>query len=95
MSDHDFVFALDLSDEAYFDRLLTALAAAVLRHVGYDASTIDRMTDDVRTALHGGAADPSRRCTVRFRAGGGTLYIGIAYAGGQAWETTRTLPAGS
>lgn len=92
MPDHDFVFALDLSDEEHFDLLLQDVAVAVLRHVGYDAAAIEQVTGAVRTALRG-TADTSRRCTVRFHAYGGHLQIGVAYTGGDSWETTRPLPA--
>ena len=45
MSDHDFVFALDLSDPAQFDPMLAEVARAVFVHVGY----------------HGAAAGPEGR----------------------------------
>ena len=93
MADHDFLFALDLSDEPHFDRMLQELAAVVLRYVGFDAAIVDTMTGDVRAALASGAAESHSRCDVRFHAGGGTLRISVAFAGGRTWETARQLPA--
>jgi len=93
--DHDFLFALDLSDERHFDRMLQDLAGVVLRYVGFDSVTIEATTRDVRTALAAGAAGGTPQCDVRFRANGGTLRISVAFAGGRTWETARPLPAGS
>ena len=93
MSDHDFLFALDLSDEPHFDRMLSELASVVLRYAGYDPTAVDALTTEVRTALAGGAA--AGRCEVRFRAGDGTLRIRVKFDGRPAWETARVLPAES
>jgi hypothetical protein len=95
VSDHDFLFALDLSDEPHFDRMLQDLAAVVLRYVGFDAGRIAAVTGEVRTALHSGAAGGDTRCDVRFRADAGALRITVTFAGGRAWEATHALPAGS
>ena len=94
MADHDFLFALDLSDEPHFDRMLQDLSRVVLRYLGFDAGMVDAVTADVRTALANGVADGRARCDVRFRAGGGTLQIRVVFVGGQSWETARTLPPG-
>ena len=96
MPDHDFVFALDLSDEPHFDSMLAALSDAVLRYVGYDPGAVGAMTAELRRALADGVKSGRERCDVRFRAAAGRLQIRVAYAGGgPAWETTRALPAGS
>ena len=96
MPDHDFLFALDLSDEPHFDRMLAALSDAVLRYVGYDAAAMDAVTAELRTALADGVRNGRARCDVRFCASHGQLQITVAYAGGgPVWETTRTLPAES
>ena len=92
MADHDFLFALDLSDEPHFDRMLQELSRVVLRYVGFDAASADAVTRDVRTALASGAAEGRERCDVRFRAGDGSLRISVAFAGGRSWETARVLP---
>ena len=95
MTDHDFLFALDLSDEPHFDRMLQDLAAVVLRYVGFDPTMIEATTREVRIALAAGADGRNLPCDVRFRANGGTLLISVTFAGGRTWETTRPLPAGS
>lgn len=95
MSVHDFLFALDLSDEPHFDRMLQDLAALVLRSVGFDAAVIETVMQDVQAALATGADETNTRCDVRFRAGDGTLWISVAFAGGRTWETAHALPAGT
>lgn len=90
MADSDFLFALDLSDEPHFDRMLLELAGVVLRHVGYDAPSIAALTTEVRTALTTGAV--GGRCDVRFHVAEGALRIRVAFAGGRVWETTHDLP---
>jgi hypothetical protein len=94
--DSDFFFALDLSDEPHFDRMLAALSDAVLRYVGYDAAVMVAMTAELRAALADGVKNGRARCDVRFLTSNGQLQITVAYAGGgPAWQTTRELPAGS
>ena len=93
MTDHVFLFALDLSDEPHFDRMLQELSRVVLRYVGFDARIVDAVTHEVRAALATGVAEGRERCDVRFRADGGTLQISIVFAGGGSWEMARALPA--
>ena len=95
MPDHDFVFALDLSDEPHFDTMLRDLAAVVLRYSGYAPASAEAMIAEVRAALAAGVAAGRSRCHVQFAAGGGSLRITVAFAGGRTWETARALPAGS
>ena len=95
MSDHDFLFALDLSDEPHFDRMLQELARVVLRYVGFDAASADAVTGEIRSALAAGAAGGHAHCDVRFQAGGGALRINVTFGPGRSWELARTLPAGS
>jgi hypothetical protein len=90
VADQDFVFALDLSDEPHFDRMLQDLAAVVLRYVGYDAAITAALTRDVRAALTAGAAEG--RCDVRFGVSDRTLRIRVAFAGGHVREITHDLP---
>jgi hypothetical protein len=93
--DHDFLFALDLSDEPHFDRMLGDVAAAVLRYTGYDAASIDACTREIRAALASGVARGQSRCEMRFRASAGSMQISVTYDGGSTWRTTRPLPAES
>jgi hypothetical protein len=95
VADQDFFFALDLSDEPHFDRMLSALSDTVLRFVGYDAPAVDAVTAQVKTALADGVSRGRERCDVRFRASDGKLQISVAYPGGPTWELTRALPAPS
>ena len=90
MSPHDFLFALDLSDEPHYHRMLQDLSAIVFKYVGYDAGRADALVADLRTALS--ACGPAH-CDVRFEARDGALRISVTSAGGRAWETTHTLPS--
>jgi len=91
----DFLFALDLSDEKHFDRMLQDLARVVLRYAGFDAASVDAVTGEVHAALAAGAAAGDAHCDVRFQVGRGALRISVAFAGGRSWELARTLPAGT
>jgi hypothetical protein len=92
VSDHDFLFALELSDETPFDDLLKDLIQAVLAHVSFAPAAVDELAGALRTVLAAGAADGKRRCDVRFQARGGQLEIAIGFAGAPQWRTTRPLP---
>ena len=92
MSDHEFLFSLQLSDEAYFEQMLSDLAGAVLTYVGYAPPASDEMRRVLREALAAGAAHGGERCQVRFRAHGGELQLAVEYADGVEWHTTRALP---
>ncbi|MBI3403309.1 MAG: hypothetical protein HY048_18000 [Acidobacteria bacterium] len=92
MADHDFLFALELSDETPFDDLLKDLIQAVLAHVSFAPAAVDELSGALRTVLTKGAADGKRRCDVRFQARGGQLEVAIGFAGAAPWRTTRPLP---
>ena len=53
MSDHDFVFALDLSDPAQFDPMLAEVARAVFVHVGYHGAAAGEL--QIVVSCDGGA----------------------------------------
>jgi hypothetical protein len=89
VSDHEFLFALELSDEKTFDAMLTELSQAVLVHVGLAKGAIDELAGALHRALADGAAVGHGRCDVRFRAHGGELQVAVKYAGGAEWQTTR------
>ena len=92
MADHDFLFALDLSDEPQYENMLAELAGNVLKYVGYDAAAIDELRGAMKQALKAGAANGHRRCDVRFRARSGELQISVACDGSAEWRAARPLP---
>jgi hypothetical protein len=89
---HEFVFALQLSDEPHFDSMLTELAGAVLAHVGYQAAAVEELCSVLQGVLAKGLSNGHLRCDVQFSVRGGELQIVVAYAGGAEWRTTRALP---
>jgi hypothetical protein len=93
VSEQEFFFALDLSDEPPFDQMVGDLALAVMGQVGYEPAVTAELTDVLRTALAQRVAGGQRRCTVRFLAGGGQLQVIVDGAGGPQWRTSRPLPA--
>jgi hypothetical protein len=92
VSEHDFLFALELSDEGRFDPMLGQLAGAVLAYVGYAPAEVEEIAARLRDALASGAAAGNRQCDVRFRAHAGGLEILVSYQGGAEWRATRPLP---
>jgi hypothetical protein len=89
---HEFVFALELSDEPPFDTMLSDLAVIVLAHLGYSRAAADELRHVVGGALRAGAANGKRRCDIRFRAHDGELEIVVSYPDGARWRTARPLP---
>ena len=93
MPDQEFLFALDMSGEPPFDRMLADLTRSVLGHVGYQSSAIDALTGQLGAALIDRVASGGHRCEVRFLARAGELEIVVAAAGRPDWRTTWPLPA--
>jgi hypothetical protein len=91
--DQEFLFALDLSGEPPFDRMLADLTRCVLGHVGYQSSAIDALTGQLGAALTERAASGRHRCEVRFVAHAGALEIVVVAAGRPDWRATWPLPA--
>jgi hypothetical protein len=91
--DQEFLFALDLSGEPPFDRMLADLTRCVLGHVGYQSSAIDALSGQLGAALSERAASGEHRCEVRFVAHAGALEIVVAAAGRPDWRATWPLPA--
>jgi len=92
VSDHDFVFALDLSDPARFDSMLAEVAHAIFGHVGYAADASGELTSALSGAFAEAAAAGARRCRLRFEARQGELTLAISCDGGSDWQTSRPLP---
>jgi hypothetical protein len=90
--DHDFLFALDLSDEPHFDGMLAALTGTVLTYLGYPPAAVQELRDELHGALKAGLSNGHHRCDVQFRAHGGELVITAACDGGVSWRTARSLP---
>jgi hypothetical protein len=90
VSESDFLFALELSDEASFDRMLGEIADAVFVHLGLARPDVDALLVDVRRELAAGAGE--RRCEVRFAVRGGQLEIVVSHDGSAEWRTRRALP---
>jgi hypothetical protein len=88
----DFFFALDLSDQAQFERMMSDVITSVLRHAGYDVKAASEIGAELRRALADGATRGGHHCDVTFQASGGKLSISIAYDRGAAWRATRPLP---
>jgi len=92
VSEHEFLFALALSDEASFDRMLTDIAGAVFLHLGFARQAVDGLVADLRAALHGAVGASLRPCAVRFSVHAGEMEIVVAHEGAAEWRTRRTLP---
>jgi hypothetical protein len=92
VSDHDFLFALDLSDERHFETMLGTLADTVLKYIGYQPAAVDELCGAIKQALTAGNVNGHSRCDVRFRAQAGELVVTIAYPGRDEWRATRPLP---
>jgi hypothetical protein len=90
--DQEFLFALDMSGEPPFDRMLAELARTVLSQIGYASSAIDALSGELGAALTERAANGVQRCQVRFIAQAGNLQIVVAAAGRPDWRTTWPLP---
>ena len=91
MNDHDFVFALDLSDPAQLDSMLVEVARAVFVHVGYSAEAAGELTAALRSAVIE-TATTDRPCVVRFEARAGQLRMTVSCDGGGEWRVSRPLP---
>ena len=92
MSDQDFFFALDVSGDLEFDRMLADVARTVLGHAGYAESAIAALTGELRAALLERVSDGKRRCEVRFHSEAGHLEIVVSGAGRAEWRTAWPLP---
>lgn len=92
MSDHLFVFALDLSDPAQFDPMLAEVARAVFAHVGYAPDVSGQLSAALQGGLLEAGVGGRQRCTLRFEARAGELQMVVSCDGGAEWRTSRPLP---
>jgi hypothetical protein len=92
VADHEFMFALDLSDRATFDEMLDDVARNVLGHVGYGGDVTGDIVARLRAALTQGAIRGPRHCRVQFSAHAGELHVVVSDGGGREWRTRHPLP---
>ena len=92
MRDHQFVFALKLSDDHGFDALLGDLAECVLTRIGYATAVIADILAKLRETLEQGGTGKRRGTDILFRAEVGQLIIVVSQAGGREWRMARALP---
>jgi hypothetical protein len=90
---HQFLFAVTVSNQTGFDEMLADLAGCVLNQVGYGPEAIADMIGAIRAALAQRAAEGAPECETRFLAEAGQLLIVVSYAGGREWRTARPLPS--
>ncbi len=92
MSEPEFLFALALSDEASFDRMLADIADAVFLHLGFARPAVEPLVADLRSALGGAVGAGLEPCAVRFAVRAGEIEVVVAHEGAPEWRTRRTLP---
>ena len=93
MSEPEFLFALELSDEASFDRMLADIADSVFLHLGLSRPAVDALVLDVRGALGEAVGAGRHPCGVRFAARAGEIEIVVAHEGAAEWRTRHPLPS--
>jgi hypothetical protein len=92
VTDHQFRFALKISDLPRFDAMLGDLAACVLKQIGYPPAVIADILAKLREAIEAGSTGGVGGCDVQFRAEAGQLLIVVSYADGREWRVTRAFP---
>ena len=96
MPDHEFLFALHLSDIGRqdgieeIDGMLSDLMNSVLRHAGYTAGTIAQLAAELRAGVARGRTPGE--CDVQFRAHAGELEIVVSQGDRRIFRTSRRLP---
>jgi len=89
--DHEFVFALHLSERGGFDEMLGDLASSVLRHAGYPETDIAGLGDEMRAGV-AKAGMAGAEYDVEFLAHAGELRIVVSCDGRRVFSTSRPLP---
>jgi hypothetical protein len=72
--------------------MLGDLAAAVLRHAGYEPDEVAELIGVLHGALARALANGGRECQIAFRAGKGELHMALTSDDGAEWRTSRVLP---
>ena len=92
MPSHDFEFDLRVDAGEGAGALSDALAAEVLRHLGYAADVVEELGSSIAAAVRD-ICTPRRACHIRFRVAAGELEVAVS-AGPQATRRiVRALPA--
>ncbi len=91
MSNHDFLFALEVSCQGAPATLVEDLALNIFRHVGCDPERADGLRGAVERAAEPSALGGVRRCDVQFRAHDGQLDVLVSSNGGRVWQTTIVI----
>jgi hypothetical protein len=84
------MFALTVAEDDRLDALLRDLTTSVLNHLGYDATAIAALDDQVRASVSTGRA--AGEYNVRFRAHAGEIDIDVSRGGRHLFHTSRRLP---
>lgn len=92
MPDHQFVFALKISDQPGPDTLLDEVAECVLGHVGYAPPAIAEILEKLHGAIHAARVEGRSGCDVQFRAEAGQLLIVVLDAQGHQQRVAQRLP---
>ena len=91
MSHSDFLFAVDLSDDATFDAMLTEIARAVCDHLGLARLQCDRLVTDLADERARAFEAGRRHADVRFVSRADALEIVVVYDDGAEWRRARPL----
>ena len=84
----DFLFTLQLADEALFDDMLGEVATTVLGRLGCREDLSSEMVDLLHGALAEGVKDGLHQCEVQFRMRGDAVQIVVTFVGGRMWLKT-------
>ena len=89
MPDQEFIFSLELSDEAFCEGMVNDVARSVLKALGYAGDPGD-LTGAIGQVV--AAAGRHSGCVVRFQTHDGKLRIAVSCGGHPSWQTVIALP---
>ena len=89
MPEDEFIFSLELSDEAFCEGMVSEVARSVLKTLGY-ADDPEGLTSAVAQVV--AAAGRHSRCEIRFQTRDGKLRIAISASGHPGWQAAVALP---
>jgi hypothetical protein len=91
VSHPEFLFAVNLSDDAAFDSMLRDLARAICDHLGLPRGACDGLVADMAGERARAAAAGRRHADVRFTSHAGELEIVVVYDDGAQWRRACSL----